>query len=87
MLFAAEAYPSPELCLANNFAHSALASSHATPQQKADGLAVGVQLALVPRAPQHLSQLSQSHQPAQQHIKPSHHVQTHTNSKRGPGEG
>ncbi len=64
MLVTAETYPSPELRLANDFAHSALASSHATPQQKADGLAVGVQLALVPPPPQHLGQLSQSHQPA-----------------------
>ena len=87
VLVTAEAYPSPELCLANDFAHSALASSHAPPQQKADGLAVGVQLALVPPAPQHLGQLSQSHQPAQQHMKPSRHVQPHTNSKRGSGEG
>ena len=46
-----QTHPGPELCLANDFAHSGLASGHAAPQQQADGLAVGVQLALVPPAP------------------------------------
>ena len=51
-------HPGPELCLANDFAHSGLAGSHATPQQQANRLAVGVQLALVPWPSQHLCQLS-----------------------------
>lgn len=58
------AYPGPEFSLANDFAHSALASCHAAPQQQADGLPAGVQLALVPCAVQHLSQLGQCDQPA-----------------------
>ena len=65
MLHRISTHPSPEFSLTNDFAHSAFASSHAAPQKQADGLAVGVQLALVPPAPQHLCQLSQSHQPRQ----------------------
>ena len=56
-------HPCPELSFANDLADCALACSHATPQQQADGLPVGVQLALIAHPIQHLSQLCQCDQP------------------------